>query len=241
MYLIAEGLEKIPASKIEKGEDCIKVYDENSAVSHVFQGIPDFSKFSVEGGEFTPAQPDKLMRSQTAMSEISSSLADNHGILAIGHGGTGSATVADALNNLEILDRIYPVGSIYMSVNSTNPSNYFGGTWVSWGQGRVPVGVNSSDSNFSAAEKTGGEKSHTLTVNEIPSHAHTIPGSTVSWGTGVNAVHINESVMLGTTGTNQLLFLSDGETNLKTGEIGGSNAHNNLQPYITCYMWKRTA
>lgn len=58
MYLIVEDIERIPASKIEKGEDYIKVYDESDNVSRVFQGIPDFSKFSVEGGEFTPAEPD---------------------------------------------------------------------------------------------------------------------------------------------------------------------------------------
>ena len=56
----------------------------------------------------------------------------------------------------QILKRIYPVGSIYMSVNNTNPSNLFGGTWAAWGAGRVPVGVNASDSDFSTVEKTGG-------------------------------------------------------------------------------------
>ena len=51
---------------------------------------------------------------------------------------------------------MYPVGSIYMSTSSTNPSTYFGGTWVAWGSGRVPVGINTSDSNFNTVEKTGG-------------------------------------------------------------------------------------
>ena len=60
------------------------------------------------------------------------------------------------------IDKVYPVGSIYISVNSTNPSSYFGGTWVSWDAGRVPVGVNTSDSNFSTVEKIGGEQTHTL-------------------------------------------------------------------------------
>lgn len=237
MYLIAEGLEKIPASKIEKGEDYIKVYDENDVVSHVFQGIPDFSKFSVEGGEFTPAQPDKLMRIQTAMSEVSSSLANNNGVLAVSHGGTGSATAEDALNNLEIFDRIYPVGSIYMSVNSTNPSNYFGGTWVSWGQGRVPAGVDTSDTEFSTVEKAGGEKSHTLSIDEMPSHNHTRGGSDAGWGAGNYGAITDVLVSLGTTSANQLFFHAAGATN----STGSSLAHNNLQPYITCYMWKRTA
>ena len=66
-----------------------------------------------------------------------------------------------------ILDSFYPVGSIYLSVTNTNPSSKFGGTWVAWGSGRVPVGVNSSDSSFNSVEKTGGSKTHnhTITVN----------------------------------------------------------------------------
>lgn len=75
-----------------------------------------------------------------------------------------------------LLELIYPVGSIYMSVNDTNPAAFLGGTWVRWGQGRVPVGVNENDSDFETPEKEGGDI-----------------------------------------------------------------AHNNLQPYITCFMWKRTA
>ena len=69
---------------------------------------------------------------------------------------TGNFTI----NNKTIFDLIYPVGSIYISVNSTNPGNLFGGTWVAWGAGRVPVGVNTSDSDFKTPEKTGGSKSH---------------------------------------------------------------------------------
>ena len=59
-----------------------------------------------------------------------------------------------------------------MSTVNTNPSNYFGGTWVAWGSGRVPVGVNTGDSNFSTVEKTGGASTHTLTAAQIPAHTH---------------------------------------------------------------------
>jgi hypothetical protein len=68
----------------------------------------------------------------------------------------------------------WPVGSIFMSVSSTNPTNYFGGTWSLWGSGRVPVCVNTSDSDFSSSEKTGGSKTVTLTTSQMPSHTHTI-------------------------------------------------------------------
>ena len=76
----------------------------------------------------------------------------------------------------------YPVGSIYMSVSGTNPSSFLGGTWVAWGSGRVPVGVNTGDGNFNTVEKTGGESSHTLTIAEMPSHSHTFTGKAVTSG-----------------------------------------------------------
>ena len=72
----------------------------------------------------------------------------------------------------QAIGAIYPVGSIYMSIKNTNPSTYFGGTWVAWGTGRVPVGVNANDTNFATAEKTGGSSTVTLTTAQIPSHTH---------------------------------------------------------------------
>lgn len=126
-----------------------------------------------------------------------------------------------------LLDKTYPIGAIYMSVDSTNPSSLFGGTWVSWGSGRVPVGVNTSDSSFNTVEKTGGEKSHRLTVNEMPAHTH---------GTGGN------NFWIGSNDKNIASGKSTGRTTISaTASTGGSGYHNNLQPYITCYMWKRTA
>ena len=76
----------------------------------------------------------------------------------------------------------YPVGSIYMSVSGTNPSSFLGGTWVAWGSGRVPVGVNTSDGNFNTVEKTGGTATETLSVSQMPSHTHTFTGSAVTSG-----------------------------------------------------------
>ncbi len=137
----------------------------------------------------------------------------------------------------DILNLVYPVGAIYMSVSSTNPSNLFGGTWVSWGSGRVPVGVDTSDTDFSTVGKTGGEKTHTLTVDEMPSHKHTRGGSDPGWGSGFYGAITNVMMNVGTTTSNQLYFHNADDTN----NTGGGNAHNNLQPYITCYMWKRTA
>ena len=132
-----------------------------------------------------------------------------------------------------IFDLIYPVGSIYMSVNSTNPSTLFGGTWVAWGAGRVPVGVSSGDANFGSVEKTGGEKTHTLTIDEMPSHTHTpnVSGRQM----GVNA---GESAYWHVAADQPWQTASTGVTTTNTG---GGQAHNNMPPYITCYMWKRTS
>lgn len=126
-----------------------------------------------------------------------------------------------------VVGLVYPVGSIYISVNNANPSTFFGGTWEAWGSGRVPVGVNASDSNFNAVEKTGGASTHTLTVAQMPTHMH----SALFTEQGVNTSNPSRVVRSVSFGTNTA----------PSEYVGGNQAHNNLQPYITCYMWKRTA
>ena len=127
------------------------------------------------------------------------------------------------------LDAVYPVGSIYMSVKATNPGTLFGGTWAAIAQGRTLVGVNTSDNDFKTPEKTGGEKTHKLTIAEMPSHSHKyINGQTgsLSWADG--------GIWIG-DGTYTTVNFSD------ISSTGGNQSHNNLQPYFTCYIWKRTA
>lgn len=154
---------------------------------------------------------------------------------------------------------MYPVGSIYMSVNATNPSTYFGGTWVAWGSGRVPVGVNTSDSNFSTVEKTGGAAAVTLSASQIPSHTHA-KGTLAAASAGAHTHNLqNQKAPWGTSASNRVLVdATSGYTAVtnkattsagahthtisgSTAATGGGGSHNNLQPYITCYMWKRTA
>ena len=115
-----------------------------------------------------------------------------------------------------------------MSIKDIDPGTIFGGTWVSWGVGRVPVGVNKSDSDFNTPEKTAGTKSVTLIASQMPSHTHSITDKFNVSGTSATA----QAYCLGVT-TNT--------GNLVTGSAGGGQPHTNLQPYITCYMWKRTA
>ena len=196
-----------------------------------------------------------------------------------------------------ILLKMYPVGSIYMSIVNTNPSEYFGGTWVAWGSGRVPVGVDTNDTAFNTVEKSGGAKTyyyehghtvnshthtmshnhtinshshttanHTLTVNEMPSHMHP-----VIFANSANSILVNRGFGRPPL-VNNIDFTSNADA---TTDVGGNQPHNHgntggtrlttntssisntgaasptvtmasrdigtLQPYITCYMWKRTA
>lgn len=132
-----------------------------------------------------------------------------------------------------MIEVIYPVGSIYMSVNPVNPGTWIQNTtWVAWASGRVPVGVNPSDGNFNTVEKTGGASTHALTVNQLPAHRHMIPGTSYKWFEAPPN-QTNKTLAMGGS-------LPLAESN-PTTNTGGGAAHNNLQPYITCYFWKRTA
>lgn len=124
-----------------------------------------------------------------------------------------------------ILDNVYPVGSIYMSVNSTNPKNLFGGTWEQI-QGKFLLGM---DSSYPAGS-TGGEATHKLTQGEMPKHNHIIYAP--------NAGGPDEGAALG--------FPEVGSSNTwwaaacMTGQTGDNEAHNNMPPYLSVYIWKRT-
>jgi len=122
----------------------------------------------------------------------------------------------------------FPIGSIYLSINNINPSKWFDGTWELIAQGRTLVGVDTNDSDFNEPKKTGGAKTHTLSVDEMPAHQHNQNGS------AVNSSGYSNMSLAGNSYTG-------GETGHKTSKVGGGQAHNNLQPYFTCYIWCRTA
>lgn len=190
------------------------------------------------------------------------------------------------VNAFSILD-VYPVGSIYISTSSTNPSTYFGGTWQAFGKGRTLVGVDTNDTDFNYAEKTAGSK-------YLQNHNHTFTGvqGTTSTNTSSHDHEINVNQLVGivsdclsintyyhqdaryTTGGTSYRpgtrgsyddirsdssylnpnssatdmstvheTLSHSHTYTPAGSISfaGSGSAGNLQPYITTYMWKRTA
>ena len=147
----------------------------------------------------------------------------------------GAITIApNAITSTEIaqsfLDTIYPIGSVYTNAtDSTNPGTLLGfGTWVSFGAGRVQVGIDSSDTDFDTAEETGGAKTHTLTTTEIPAHTHTLSQLVANTNVFQKQGFFDRS-------------LGGANAGYSTDSTGGGGAHNNLQPYIVVYMWKRTA
>jgi hypothetical protein len=130
----------------------------------------------------------------------------------------GSLTVGEK----SLLDLVYPVGSVYISMTATSPQELFGGSWQQLkdrfllAAGEYPAG------------STGGEKEHTLTVAEMPAHSHTVSG------------RVN-----GEAGSGDGAWDYSGnwpkEANGATAATGGGEAHNNMPPYLAVYMCKRTA
>jgi len=149
-----------------------------------------------------------------------------------------------------ILAQIYPVGSIYTNASvATNPATLLGfGTWTAFGAGKVAVGFDSTDTNFDAAEETGGAKTHTHTG---PSHTHTGPSHTHNvYTAGMEArfsaaggAEKEGSGGSGHYGVDAINITSGAGGTGATGAdgTGATAATSTLQPYITVYMWKRTA
>ena len=185
----------------------------------------------------TPALP-------TGTTAVTQSAANNTTAVATTAFVQAAATAA--------LQLLHPVGSVYINAtNNTNPGTLFGfGTWAAFGAGRVPAGFNASDPLFDTAEETGGSKDAV-----VVSHTHTFSATTTS-----NGAHIHD-IRYGTSGSSATPMVNgDSDNNVLVGtkptleagahehtvsgttaSTGSSGTNANLQPYITVYMWKRTA
>lgn len=149
-----------------------------------------------------------------------------------------------------IANIMLPVGHILMTTRNVNPGTYLGGTWVAWGSGRVPTGVDANDEAFKTVEKTGGSQTLELAHSHIVnSHKHLAP-----FGYDDNVYYagrLYDSVVVQASGSNGYSFKAEsGKTsplrlNYTSEESPGTNyqlgTRDIKQPYITCYMWKRTA
>ena len=132
----------------------------------------------------------------------------------------------DAANKVyvdDIVAKIYPVGAIYMSTNSTSPASLFGGTWEQL-KDRFLLGAG----NTYGAGTTGGEATHTLTEAEMPNHYHQQYVGALDGSWGVRSDYQADGNFAG---------FPQG----MTGSVGGNQPHNNMPPYLAVYMWKRVA
>ncbi len=190
----------------------------------------------------------------------------------------------------EFLLKVYPIGSIYISYNSTNPETLFGGTWEAYGKGQTLVGIDTNQTEFNTVGKTGGEKTVTLSTENLPAHTHDIshthktastttstvsltaqsatPKHTVTVKFHPNAVKKVSGGNIGvhsssgtstTTNPDSLTITGGAHTHSVTGTVtipslstnsistsisgstGSGTAFSTLDPYITVYMWRRTA
>jgi hypothetical protein len=155
-------------------------------------------------------------------------------------------TAANATANLTaIVNLLHPVGSIYIATIATNPATLFGvGTWTAYGAGRVLVGLDAGQTEFDTVNETGGAKTHTLTSDEMPSHTHTQNAHThtiSAVGPLFRLQHLpsgGDGIWARTDATPLAASSSVTATNQNTG---GGAAHNNLQPYVVVYMWRRVS
>ena len=157
--------------------------------------------------------------------------------------GNSSTALATTAFVQAALSALYPVGSIYTNAtSSTNPGTSLGfGTWTAFGAGRVMVGFNASNALFDAAEETGGSAdsivvshTHTATVTD-PGHFHSGYVGSASGGAAGGGNPVPTGTITATTGT------ATTDISVANSTTGVSGTNTNYQPYITVYMWKRTA
>lgn len=140
-----------------------------------------------------------------------------------------------------IKSAMYPVGSVYITYNNVNPGTFLGGTWERFGQGRTLVGEGTGNDGSTSmsftANSTGGEYKHKLTVDEIPNHKHAVYIQNTTSNPQVNAPKWTVALP-----NSWKQYASDMKLfGPSSGSVGNGTSHNNVQPYITVYFWKRTA
>lgn len=128
--------------------------------------------------------------------------------------------VVNSLANL-----FFPIKKIVMFNDNDDHSNYLGFTWERIANGKVLVGIDSTDTDFNTIGKTGGEKEHTLTIDEMPSHTHTV---NYSGGAGTST---------GVTAMGDQL----GTSTAIVQATGGGQSHNNMPPYQVAAFWQRVS
>lgn len=162
---------------------------------------------------------------ETRINTISTNLANT--ISTVNDTLSGRISTLETTVNTRLIDMVYPVGSIYISVNNVSPQVFWGGVWTALG-GQFLLGANTTY----PAGTTGGEATHTLTTSEIPSHTHNI-----KFGGG----DAEQTIVAGRSYVQSTRWWWSDASDAIVQSSGGGSAHNNMPPYLSVYMWKRTS
>lgn len=142
--------------------------------------------------------------------------------------------VVNSLANL-----FFPIKKVVIFNDNDDHSNYLGFTWERIASGKMLVGIDSADTDFNTIGKTGGEKEHTLTINEMPAHSHKLQGNTnVVFDENPIYPYLLASAKRGYASGDSVI-LSDGYEINDTTNTGGGQSHNNMPPYQVVALWQR--
>ena len=177
---------------------------------------------------------------------------DAFGQLILKKRGGDEINAGSLVSPVVAIDAVYPIGSIYINTSNADPADLFGvGEWTRFANGRVLVGVDEGQTEFDQPLETGGSKSVTLSLAQIPphthgmSHDHDLSASYNMGAVGAGSGERMSSWTFSSSGSEKRTGSTAGSSKTNTDSAGGSGgstaAHTNLQPYITVYMWRRTA
>lgn len=205
----------------------------NQKLSEIQAKLDETNQAIMNGNFYSKTETDqKLSAINITITSHTSNKSNPHAVTASQTGAYTKAEVATLISEAIKQSKLdaNPIGTILTTTNSANPTSYIGGTWERYGKGRVLVGVDENDVDFNEANKTGGEKEHNLTIEEMPSHSHQI-GRWNPSGTG-----FDQSQRKLASAPNSATGVAGAA---ETATNGGSKAHNNMQPYVTVYMFRR--
>lgn len=143
-------------------------------------------------------------------------------------------------NFYKILNHAYPIGSIYISINDTNPSTLFGGTWERFGKGKTLISVDEDDADFEEAQKTGGEKEHTLSYTEMPMHNHMAYAASAgahshTGRTDANGTHNHDATTESGGAHTHTATTASAGSHRHTGTAASAGAHTHYFDYRDVY------